>query len=139
VLVETSDLLINQEKYTNFKDLIHLIGYPEAERYFDQEEGNKTISNSKNIRYKQIKKDNLKEFYTSFFFLPKLFKNINQIEIIDCWNSSIKFTPMSFNKNVCFYKPNINILTILKKIGLENIIKLWKCIILERHILVHSL
>jgi hypothetical protein len=66
-------------------------------------------------------------------------KNINQIEIVDCWNSSIKLTPMLFNKNVCFYKPNINILSILKRIGLENLIKLWKCIILERHVLVSDI
>jgi hypothetical protein len=28
VLVETSDILINQEKLNNFKDLVNLLGYP---------------------------------------------------------------------------------------------------------------
>lgn len=35
VLVETSDLLISQEKSTYFRDLVHLLGYPAAERHFD--------------------------------------------------------------------------------------------------------
>jgi hypothetical protein len=37
VLVETSDILISQEKLTNFKDLVNLLGYPEAENYFDHQ------------------------------------------------------------------------------------------------------
>lgn len=37
VLVETSDILISQEKLTNFKDLVDLLGYPEAESYFDHQ------------------------------------------------------------------------------------------------------
>lgn len=59
----------------------------------------------------------MKEFFTAFFFLPKLGREINKLEIVDCCNSSIKFTPLLYNKNLCFYKPNLNIINLIKRVG----------------------
>ena len=52
------------------------------------------------------------------------------IELVDCWNSSIKFTPVRFHQNRCFYAPNLNALAVIRKVGVENLIQLWKCALL---------
>lgn len=72
---------------------------------------------TRSSKHRQVRKEQLKEFYTSFFFLPKLEKNVNMIELVDCWNSSIKFTPVRFHQNRCFYAPNLNALAVIRKVG----------------------
>lgn len=57
--------------------------------------------------------------------------------MVDCANSSVRFSAVEVSLGQCFTRPNIGLLRILKKVGMNHLMTLWKCLLLERHVLVN--
>ena len=52
-------MLISQEKLTYFRELVHLLGYPAAERHFDGDEASKMAA-TRSSKHRQVRKEQLK-------------------------------------------------------------------------------